>query len=114
MQRFSTKKGSSLGLGGDLQFLKSMADILRSDSPAHCEALRNALADHDFARLQTTAHTLKGSLANVGGLRASSAAHAIEQLARQGNTDLIPAAITRLEGTIEELFAALDRLAEQG
>ena len=56
----------ALGEPGDDTFLKEIVSIYLEDTPARLADLRKALAESNQALYTRTAHTIKGSSANVG------------------------------------------------
>lgn len=64
------------------------------------EALRQALASGDAHTLERTAHSLKGSSANLGAVRLARLAGEIEVLGRQGD---LAGGAERLEALVTEL-----------
>ena len=64
-------------LGNDIQLMSEILDIVKQDFPNHIVMLGQAIEDKDYTSVYETAHTLKGSLANIGAERGSSLAAAI-------------------------------------
>jgi HPt (histidine-containing phosphotransfer) domain-containing protein len=57
--------------------------------------------------MQRAAHTLKGLASNFGAGRAVAAAAEVERLAKANQSAGIPAAITELKDSLDELIAVL-------
>jgi len=94
-------------MGNDQELFHEMVELLRSDAPPLLNAVHAAHKDGDPPRLQRAAHTLKGLASNFGAERAVSAAAEVERLARARQSSGLPAAITELEESLDELIAAL-------
>jgi HPt (histidine-containing phosphotransfer) domain-containing protein len=99
--------GSLRRMGNDHELFREMVGLLRSDAPHLLDALRAALKEGDTPRLHRAAHTLKGLAANFGAERAVAAAAEVERLAKANQSTGMPAAITELEESLDELIAAL-------
>ncbi len=89
-------------VGGDRELLGEIIEAFLEDCPRLTAELAAALQRGDAPVARRAAHTLKGSLATLGGCEASSLAQKIETLAQQGNCSL--------DGMCSELLASLDRL----
>jgi len=99
--------GSLCRMGNDPELFREMAALLRSDAPALLEAIHSAYSVGDSSRMQRAAHTLKGLASNFGAERAVAAAASLERLAKLNQTAIVPAALTELEESLDELIAAL-------
>jgi HPt (histidine-containing phosphotransfer) domain-containing protein len=84
-------------VGGDAELLKELAGLFLEEYPRLIAELRDAHHDGDAKRVESTAHGLKGSVANFGAKAAVDAALRIEQLGRAGNL-----------GGVEEMLHTLD------
>jgi len=94
-------------MGNDRELFHEMVELLRSDAPPLLSAVQTAHKDGDCQRLQRAAHTLKGLASNFGAERAVAAAAEVERLAKARQSAGLPAAITELEESLDELIAAL-------
>ncbi len=83
-------------MGGDYGLMGDVSAILLDQCPQTMTEIRHAALQRDPAGLERLAHTLKGSLAQVGARAASSAAHRLERLARRGRLDHAPRRIDEL------------------
>ncbi len=97
---------------GDLQLIETMLEIFREDCPKHMEEVRTALREGDPSRLQKSAHTIKGTTGNLGGIQASQAALEVESLARDDDLSQAQEAVSKLETSIDELMTAMASLAD--
>jgi HPt (histidine-containing phosphotransfer) domain-containing protein len=94
-------------MGNDRELFQEMVELLRSDAPPLLDAVHTAHKEGDTQRLHRAAHTLKGLASNFGAARAVAAAGEIERLAKARQSAGLPAAITELEESLDELIAAL-------
>ena len=70
---------------GDRELLSELIDIFRTESPRMLGEIRKHVDARDEKLLQRSAHALKGAAGNLGAKKASSAALALEMLAKQGD-----------------------------
>lgn len=97
-------------VGGDEELLREIADIFLSEYPALIEDIRSAISEKDARKLEHSAHTLKGSVANFGAEEATRAAFELEKLGRGASLDDAPAALRVLEvqfGLLKPELAAI-------
>jgi HPt (histidine-containing phosphotransfer) domain-containing protein len=107
MSKIFDHEGSLLRMGNDYELFQEMVGLLQADAPPLLAALHSAHREGDPQRLQRAAHTLKGLAANFGAERAVAAAAEVEKLAKARQSAGLPAAIAKLEESLEELSAAL-------
>jgi len=112
MSKVYDYSGSLNRMGNDHGLFEEMVGLLRADAPPLLATIRTAHSDGDGPRLQRAAHTLKGLAANFGAERAVAAAFAIERKAKALQSDGMPAAITELDESLDELIAALTPATE--
>ncbi len=70
---------------GDMALVAQVLEIVEVDFPELCRKLLLAIDAGETELVQRHAHTLKGSLANVGGDRASAIAAKIDRAAKESN-----------------------------
>src|SRR5262245_41455678 len=99
--------GALKRMGNDEELFHEMVELLKSDAPPLITAAQGAYKEGDTARLHRTAHTLKGLASNFGAARAVAAAAEVERLAKARQSAGLPAALTELEESVDELIAAL-------
>ena len=97
---------------GKIPLLRRLTKIFGEQTPRLVAEMRAAIEEGDAAALAHAAHTLKGSLAQMGAPNASELAHELEKAA--GNNILSPAGVLleQLEQQITELQQTLHRLTE--
>ncbi|MCF7933808.1 MAG: Hpt domain-containing protein [Spirochaetia bacterium] len=93
--------------GGDLSMVQEIYSIASDDFPVTADRLFEALTANDLEAAAGFAHTLKGSISNVGGERASRIADKIQQAAMQQDlsacTTLYPVFRTEMESFLSTL-----------
>lgn len=65
---------------GEPDFVVELIDLYLSEATRFFNAIREALANHDWLTAKRTAHTLRGSSSNLGILQMAVIAGALEQL----------------------------------
>ena len=95
-------------LGGDEELYADMVQFLWEDSPSLLTQLEAAIASQDASTIQRAAHSLKGLIANCGGVRAAEAAQRLENAGAAG--DVVDAAhlLEPLRQEMDQLKRALD------
>ena len=93
--------------GGDRALLKRIIKIFRAGRPSLTRRIERAVAQRNAEALWMAAHTLKGSIATVGGAAASAAAAGLEQMGRENRFDAAGEACGALRIEIKRLDAAL-------
>ncbi|MGA8144456.1 MAG: response regulator [Candidatus Acidiferrales bacterium] len=93
--------------GGNEKLVKSLTTSFLDDAPKRLAAIRSAIAAKDPARLDTTAHALKGSLGIFGAQLAVAAARNLEAMGRARNLSGADAEFRILEGAMKSLKAEL-------
>ncbi|SFR89387.1 Hpt sensor hybrid histidine kinase [Stenotrophomonas maltophilia] len=84
-----------------------IVSVYLEDAPAMVQALQQAAQDHDGQRLQTVAHSLKSSSANVGAMSLSAVAQRIEHEARAGSLQRPAVAVALLVAEFARARVAL-------
>jgi len=99
-------------MGGDAELFQEMVGFLRQDGQRWLQDLRTALTASDLPRVQLYSHKLKGLISTFGAARAGRAAALLEEQARSGRADSLPATAAEMEAAYAELMAALPRTME--
>ncbi|HEX3557342.1 MAG TPA: two-component regulator propeller domain-containing protein [Thermoanaerobaculia bacterium] len=87
--------------------LGEIVDGFLGEAPRRLSRLREALAAGDGEALAFTAHSLKGSSAQLGALRLAALSHALELAGRQGSLDGAAGMVDEIEREIERVAPAL-------
>jgi HPt (histidine-containing phosphotransfer) domain-containing protein len=93
-------------VGGDQQLLREIAVLFIEDCPRAFAEIQAAVVSGDAAKLETTAHALKGSVANFAAQDAVAAAFRLEQMGRAND-------LSEAGGTLRELESALSAVCGQ-
>jgi HPt (histidine-containing phosphotransfer) domain-containing protein len=93
-------------LGGDRGLMTEILCMYEDTAPADLRALGRAIEDGAVSAVVKTAHTLKGSSANVGAQRVSVLAGEIEQIARGGGLDGVGERYRALREVFDETLRA--------
>lgn len=98
--------------GGDLSLVREIYQIAATDFPKTSARLAEALEAQDLEGVRQYSHTLKGSIANVGGQRASELANEICTAARADELGRCAELYPRFEKELDEFCLALGKFAE--
>lgn len=98
-------------VGGDEELLREITGIFLDECPALVSEIQAAIDSGDAKKLERSAHTLKGSVANFGARAATSAAQRLESLGRKGQLEESPAAMAELLSQLQQLQPELTALA---
>jgi len=99
--------------GGNEKLAKSLTKSFLADAPKRLAAIRAALAAKNAAKLDTTAHALKGSVAIFGSQAAVAAAKNLEAMGRSRDLSGADAQFHALEAAMKQLQAKLLAVAPQ-
>jgi two-component system sensor histidine kinase/response regulator len=97
-------------LDGDRVLLAELVDLFRADFPANLTAVRHAIHQQDGNGLRSAAHTLKGALANLSVIEASSLAAELEAIGNSFDLTRAQATFDRLAQEINNGMRALEAL----
>jgi CheY-like chemotaxis protein len=95
-------------LDGDHGLFQELTQAFRDDCPRIIERMRRAIVVHDAESLESCAHALSGSSANLGASAVSQAAGEIERLASTGSVESASAQFRILQGELERLLSELE------
>jgi signal transduction histidine kinase/CheY-like chemotaxis protein len=96
-------------LEGDRNLLSELAVVFLDDLPQQMEAIHQAADKMQGDDLERFAHRLKGSVGNFAAKPAFEAAFRLEEIARQGDLQHAPQAVSALESEIQRLKDALEK-----
>jgi len=97
-------------VGGDEELLHEIAVLFLHECPRALLEIHQALAGEDAGKLESAAHSLKGSVANFGASAAVAAAFRLEQMGRAQQLLEAPAALRELEQALSVVCAELAAL----
>jgi len=112
--RFSLNEAELMGrIGGDLEFLAELTEVLRQEYPKQLSAARKAAADRDGAALNKAGHALRGALANLAATDPAAVAASIELIGATGDPSTAAVLIDQLERDIERVVISLESLCHE-
>jgi HPt (histidine-containing phosphotransfer) domain-containing protein len=104
------------GEDGAAELIEELLDLFQTEAAPQLEAIRSAHATRDYARAARPAHAVAGSSANLGGLRLSRLAKALELTAESGEAErfeaLAPAVDALYHETVDAFAGQITRLRE--
>jgi two-component system sensor histidine kinase/response regulator len=98
---------------GDIELLRELAGIFIDECPNYLAAIREAILSANPKALETSAHTLKGSLGNFSTKDAHASALQLEILGRLGSVDGAAEILQKLEEQLECFNRTLAGLAKE-
>jgi PAS domain S-box-containing protein len=99
-------------VGGDEDILRELAELFLTASPRWLEELRAAVGRKDVAAVRRVAHTMKGSLGQLGAGAAHAAAERLETMGLGQDLAGAAEACAALEGEVGRLAPVLARLGQ--
>jgi CheY-like chemotaxis protein/HPt (histidine-containing phosphotransfer) domain-containing protein len=99
---------------GDEELLAELVELFFTENPAQREQMRRALSEGRQEDLGEVAHTVKGAVGSLGAKPAFDAALHLEMTAKKGPTEELEAALSALEGRLDELTSALSQWRAEG
>ena len=106
------KERIELLFGSDADLIQQVLEILNEDIPLHLRELSQAIQREDGRRVYEIAHTLKGSLANVGGEQGSRLSRQMLQAAEEKQFSRCLELYRQLDASANQLLLQLARFAE--
>jgi len=95
---------------GDKALLQEAAELFRHSIPRLLSQLRDAVDKGDLILVERTAHSIKGSVGNFGGIAAMDSAMSLEMMGRRGDLSEAAEALESLEGEVDRLIPAIAQL----
>lgn len=92
----------------DKELLNELLDIYQEDFLVKRQALGEAIATNDIAKIKEVAHSMKGASGNISAKPLHAACLKLESLAKEGKTDGMQEVAAGIDGYFEEIkvFAA--------
>jgi HPt (histidine-containing phosphotransfer) domain-containing protein len=97
-------------IDGDRALLAELVDLFREDYPGTLHAVQEAIDTQDSDRLRSTSHALKGALANLSAIQASTLAAELEAIGNSPNLAQAQATLDRLVHELVNVKQALETL----
>ncbi len=92
-------------VGDDMELLQMVVDMFMEEYSRQMEVLGEALAGQDAPAVESSAHALKGVLANIGSGPARDLAQNLETRGEESNFSGASVVLEKLRGEIERLVA---------
>jgi CheY-like chemotaxis protein/HPt (histidine-containing phosphotransfer) domain-containing protein len=99
-------------VGGDREFLTELVSLFRDDGPKQLNRIKTALEKKDPGDAQRSAHSLRGTLANLAARPAADLAAEIEHAGKSEDLDRAKAAFESLDLELPRVLEALGALSE--
>ena len=96
------------GAGGDTDLLRELIEIFLESLPQWLSKLHHAIETSDAAVTQRMAHTIKGSLSQLGAISACEIAERVEAAASLKQIAVVTTTLTELEAALTEVCLALN------
>lgn len=96
-------------LAGDRDMLAMLQEMILQEAPAMVEAVVQAVSDQDAPALRQAAHSLKGSMAQLGAERVADLSYQLEQMGAEDQLDESASALDRLRkewSVLQEMLSA--------
>lgn len=94
------------GEEGAADLIEELLDLFKSEASPQLEAIHAAIQNRSFGDIERPAHALAGSSANLGGLRLSKLAKAMEISARDGASEPLLTLAPQVNALYEDTVAA--------
>jgi HPt (histidine-containing phosphotransfer) domain-containing protein len=92
----------------DRKLLSELLRLFKEEFPGLLRALQEAVVRGDMKRVEVTAHTIKGMLANVSFARAVTSAACLQRMGQQCVTQGLPEELARLKQEASLALAELE------
>ena len=103
----TTRVDELADLFGDKEILLELYDEFLEECPGRLQIMREGLAQHKADLIDSCAHAIKGSSANLGAVEIQKTAKLVEDLARTNDLGEVGEFLDRLEAEIERLVGHL-------
>jgi CheY-like chemotaxis protein/HPt (histidine-containing phosphotransfer) domain-containing protein len=90
------------------EFVNELIDLFQSDTPELLAKMRKAIAERDTTALRRTAHSGRGTSANLGANRLSELFGELEQSAKSGITGDAMECLARIDAEYQRVADALE------
>ncbi len=97
----------------DHELAREILLMFKEEYPALMNTLEKAVAGREMYLVKTTAHTLKGMLANLSVVHALSTASLLEQLGEEGDPSDMDRALVRLRSQLLQAERDIDLYLEE-
>jgi HPt (histidine-containing phosphotransfer) domain-containing protein len=98
--------------GGRRQILVNVIGVFLESYPETMASLRDAVAAHDAAGVEESAHKLKGAICNLAWGKAFDTARDLEHMGREGRSDEVDETFAILEAEMERFEDTLRAIVQ--
>ena len=95
-------------IDGDLDLLLMTLPVVRDQAVVDRQELANAISENDTGRVKKASHRLKGSVSQIGAMRAKNACALLEAAATRGDSGEFIELQKKLETELDALAPAID------
>lgn len=99
-QAFDYEKALKIA-DGDEELLRELVSLFRGESPRFLADMERAIKAGQAEQLLQAAHTIKGSLGNLGAMAAYESALALEMMGRNGDLEQAEAEYVKLVAEVQ-------------
>jgi len=100
-------------VGENKELLKEISDMFFKSLPDNMAKIKESIAEGDAYKLERAAHSLKGSVGNLGAKRSFEAAYSLEKMGRDKKMDGSGAAFKDLEKELASLETQLNHTLQE-
>ena len=90
-------------VGGDMEFLKELIELFRSDYPQKMAQLLRGIKEEDFKIISETAHSIKSASGNLSLTRVYDLSFKIEIMGKESKIQDIEKVYKELEEELEKI-----------
>lgn len=99
---------------GDWELLEHLVTLFVDTYPDLMAEIQDAIQNRDSSALHRAAHSLKGSVSNLGGTAAQEAALKLEQMGRKDDLQNVDEAYLSLVEEVSRFKIAVVRFSQRG
>ena len=105
---FDIEKARSI-TNNDTDLLLEILNMFIAEENNMTNVIKNAINENNYKQLVLSAHSLKGSLLNLGGNRAANNAHQLEKIGRENDTTHALTIYSKLKEEIDVFKIEIDK-----
>lgn len=97
----------------DHEGMLELLEMMLKNNSGKLADLERAAQEHDLTAVQKSAHAMKGSSGNVGGMEVHRVAREVEDAARDGNWDAVGERVKTLRTAFNRLRREIESLQQE-
>jgi two-component system, sensor histidine kinase and response regulator len=90
---------------------KKLVEMFLEDAPDLLKSILRSINKKEFQEAAATAHKIKGSVRNLGGVRLGSITHQVEQASKSENAEILQELVVGLDQAFSDFVAELEHSA---